>query len=96
MKLTHTKCKNAKPTDKTQKLSDGKGLYLEVTPKGAKYWRMKYRINGQEKRLAIGVYPEVGLKEARDKTDNARKLIAENIDQCLNKSLRKQQTRCLR
>lgn len=89
MKLTDTKCKNAKPAQKAQKLSDGKGLYLEVMPSGSKYWRLKYRINGKEKRLALGVYPEVTLKEARDKTDEARKQIAEGIDPSFQKQLKK-------
>ncbi len=80
MKLTEMSCKNTKPAAKARKLSDGQGLYLEVTPTGRKYWRMKYRHFGKEKRLAFGVYPEVSLKEAREKRDKARKLIAENKD----------------
>lgn len=89
MKLTDTKCKNAKAEEKPQKLFDGKGLYLEISPKGAKYWRLKYRINKKEKRLALGVYPEVTLKEARAKTDEARKQIAEGIDPSFEKQLQK-------
>ena len=80
MKLSDIQCRNAKPADKTKRLSDGAGMYLEITPKGAKYWRMKYRIHGKEKRLAIGVYPEVSLSEAREKRDEARKLLREGID----------------
>lgn len=80
MKLNEIICKNAKPAEKAKKMADGMGLYLEVTPKGGKYWRMKYRHLGKEKRLAFGVYPEVSLKEAREKRDQARKLIAENKD----------------
>ena len=72
--LTDPKCKNAKPKDKSYKFADEKGLYLEVMPNGAKYWRMKYRYGGKEKRLAFGVYPEAGLKEARTKRDESRKL----------------------
>ena len=89
MKLTDTKCKNAKPAKKLQKLSDGKGLYLEVTTKGAKYWRLKYRMNGKEKRLALGVYPEVTLRQARTATDKARELIAQNIDPSAEKKAQK-------
>lgn len=89
MNLTDTKCKNAQPADKAKKLSDGKGLYLEVMPNGSKYWRLKYRINGKEKRLALGVYPEVTLKVARDATDTARRKIAEGIDPSLEKQLKK-------
>lgn len=80
MPLTDTAVKNAKPTDKARKLADEKGLYLEVAPNGGKWWRLKYRVAGKEKRLSLGVYPEVGLKEAREKRDKARKLIAEGID----------------
>jgi len=78
--LTDPKCKNAKPKDKSYKLADEKGLYLEVMPNGAKYWRMKYRYGGKEKRLAFGVYPETGLKEARAKRDDSRKLLADGAD----------------
>ena len=78
--LTDPKCKNAKPKDKTYKLADEKSLYLEVMPNGAKYWHMKYRFGGKEKRLAFGVYPETGLKEARAKRDEARKLLADGAD----------------
>ncbi len=78
--LTDPKCRNAKPKDKSYRLADEKGLYLEVTPAGAKYWRMKYRYSGKEKRLACGVYPETSLKEARDKRNEARKQLAQSID----------------
>lgn len=78
--LTDPKCKNAKAKEKSYKLADEKGLYLEVMPNGAKYWRMKYRYGGKEKRLAFGVYPEIGLKEARAKRDDARKLLADGAD----------------
>ncbi len=80
MKLNETLCKNAKPAEKSRKLADGHGLYLEVTPNGGKYWRMKYRHLGKERRLAFGVYPEVSLKQAREKRDEARKLLAESKD----------------
>ncbi|MCI5060512.1 MAG: tyrosine-type recombinase/integrase [Alphaproteobacteria bacterium] len=91
MKLNETICKNAKPGEKAQKLADGLGLYLEITPKGGKYWRMKYRHLGKEKRLAFGVYPEVSLKEAREKRDKARKLIAESKDPSYVKRRHKEQ-----
>ena len=78
--LTDSACKNAKPSEKARKISDEKGLYLEIMPNGSKYWRLKYRFASKEKRLAIGVYPEVSLKEAREKKDQARKLLSENID----------------
>ncbi|WP_337261377.1 MULTISPECIES: tyrosine-type recombinase/integrase [unclassified Serratia (in: enterobacteria)] len=72
--------RNAKPGDKEYKLYDGNGLYLLVKPNGAKYWRMKYRIYGKEKKLAIGVYPEISLAQARIERENARKLLAEGKD----------------
>lgn len=78
--LTNTTCKNAKLRDKAYKLSDEKGLYLEVMPNGSKYFRLKYRCGGKEKRLALGVYPETTLKEARDKRDEARKLLTQGVD----------------
>jgi hypothetical protein len=80
MPLTDMLCKNAKPGLKPCKLSDGNSLYLEISPKGSKYWRLKYRFAGKENRLSFGVYPEVSLKEARDKQDKARKLLAAGLD----------------
>jgi integrase len=62
------------------KLFDERGLYLEVSPGGGKWWRLKYRFDGKEKRLSLGVYPEAGLKDARNRRDNARKLLADGID----------------
>lgn len=79
-KLTATAVRNAKPREKTYRLADGGGLYLEVTPRGGRYWRLKYRHLGKEKRLALGVYPEVGLAQAREARDAARKLIAQGAD----------------
>ena len=66
--------KAAKPRDKTYKLSDGGGLYLEVSQTGSKYWRMKYRrpSDKKEDRLAFGVYPTISLQDAREKRDNAK------------------------
>ena len=80
MPLTDAICRNAKPRAKPYKLSDGKGLYLEVMPHGSKLWRVKYRYAGKEKRLALGVYDEVSLKDAREKCDLARKRLADGID----------------
>ncbi|WP_373080996.1 tyrosine-type recombinase/integrase [Zhongshania sp.] len=80
MPLTDTAVKQAKPKDKTYRLSDEKGMYLEVTPKGQKYWRMKYRFGGQERRLAIGVYPTVSLKKARQIREQARQHLLDGID----------------
>jgi len=81
MVLSDAKAKAATvPEGKKQiRLSDGGGLYLQVTPKG-KYWRMNYRFGSKQKTLAIGVYPQVTLKEARLKREAAKKLLEQNID----------------
>lgn len=78
--LTATEIKQAKRKAKPYRLSDEKGLYLEVHPNGSKYWRMKYRYGGKEKRLAFGVHPEITLKKARKKRSDARDLLADGID----------------
>ena len=80
MALTNTAIRNAKPTEKNRKLYDERGLYLEVSPNGGKWWRFKYRFGGKEKRLSLGVYPDVSLKDARERRDEARKLIANDVD----------------
>lgn len=80
MPLTNTSIKNAKPKEKSYKLFDSRGLYLEVAPSGGKWWRLKYRFNGKEKRLSLGVYPEISLKDARDRREDARRLIANGVD----------------
>ena len=87
--LTNLQCKNAKPKDKPYKMADEKALYLEVMVNGSKYWWFKYRYNNKEKRLALGVYPEVSLKEARDKRDEARKLLASGVDPAENRKAMK-------
>jgi hypothetical protein len=74
------KFRNAKPLEKPYKLGDALGLYLLVNPSGAKYWRLKYRLEGKEKLLAVGVYPEVTLETARERRDAARELVAKGID----------------
>ena len=81
MKLTDSAVKNAKPNPlKTRKLFDGRGLYLEITPKGNKGWRLKYRFAGREKRISFGIYPDVSLKYAREQREQARELLARGID----------------
>jgi integrase len=80
MPLTDTACKNARPREKAYKKADGGGLYLEVMPTGSRYWRLKYRLCGKEKRLACGVYPETSLADARNKRAVARKMLEEGID----------------
>jgi hypothetical protein len=79
--LTDTAVKNAKPKDKTYTLGDGGGMYLEVTPTGAKFWRMAYRQpNGKNNRLTFGTYPEVTLAVARERRLAARRLLDRGID----------------
>lgn len=80
MPLTDTAIKKAKPSDKPVRLFDGGGLYLEVAPSGGKWWRLKYRHAGKEKRLSLGTYPAVGLAEARKRRDKARELVAAGVD----------------
>jgi hypothetical protein len=79
MPLSDTAIRNAKPKDKPYKLTDERGLYLLINPAG-KYWRLDYRFEGKRKTLALGVYPDVSLKDAREKRDEARKQLAAGID----------------
>ncbi|MCA3858226.1 MAG: DUF4102 domain-containing protein, partial [Burkholderia sp.] len=78
--LTEMQIRKAKPAKKPYRLADGKGLYLEVMPNGSRYWRMKYRFDGKEKRAAFGVYPEVSLAAARQACLDARKHLAAGTD----------------
>lgn len=80
MPLTDTAIRQAKPADKAFKLTDGGGLFLLVRPSGGKLWRMKYRIDGKEKLLSLGAYPEVGLAAARKARAAAREQLAAGID----------------
>jgi len=89
MKLTDKKIKALNPRDKQYKESDGRGMYLLVHPNGSKYWKLKYRINGKEKTLSIGLYPEVSLLEAREATNEAKKKIKEGTDPSQEKQLQK-------
>lgn len=89
MTLTDTAIRNAKPGAKPAKLFDERGLFLIVTPSGGKWWRLKYRFNDKEKLLSLGVYPDVGLKDARDRRDIARKLLADGIDPSENRKAQK-------
>ena len=78
--LTDVAIKNAKPTGKSYRIYDTGGLYLEIYPNGSKLWRWKYHFDGKEKRLSFGKYPDVGLKDARAKRDDARKLKGQDVD----------------
>ena len=79
-KLTAIEVKQAKPGDKDRKLADGGGLFLLITRSGAKYWRYKYRYVGREKLLALGIYPDVNLADARKRHQAARERLAQGID----------------
>ncbi|MGC1399527.1 tyrosine-type recombinase/integrase, partial [Candidatus Binatus sp.] len=78
--LSDTAIRQAKPALKPRKLFDAGGLYLLIAPTGGKWWRLKYRFGGKERLLALGTYPDVGLKQAREKRYAARKLVADGID----------------
>ncbi|MEI7377877.1 tyrosine-type recombinase/integrase [Dickeya chrysanthemi] len=80
MALTDVKVRTAKPSDKQYKLTDGNGMHLLVHPNGSKYWRLQYRFGGKQKMLALGVYPDVSLADARARRDEARKLLANGTD----------------
>ncbi len=89
MPLTDTAIRNAKPSEKPIRLFDGGGLYIEVSPSGGKWWRLKYRFAGKEKRLSLGVYPEIGLKEARERRDATKRLLADGIDPSVERRVQK-------
>jgi integrase len=89
MPLTDTAVRNAKPGDKPVKMFDERGLFLIVTPAGGKWWRLRYKFDGKEKLLSLGVYPDVGLKDARERRDAARKLLADAIDPGENRKVQK-------
>jgi integrase len=80
MALTDTAARNAAPKASPYRLGDSAGMYLEVQPAGSKYWRLRYRFAGKQKTLALGVYPETTLKQARERRDDARQLLGQGID----------------
>ncbi len=92
MPLTAIQVKEAKSSDKNQKLSDGQGMYLLVKTNASKYWRMDYRFAGKRKTFAIGVYPQVSLKQAREHRYEAKKLLSEGLDPNQQKKERKRNT----
>ena len=91
--LTDLEVRRAARREKTYRISDGRGMYLEVSPSGGKYWRLKYRFNAREKRLALGVYPDVTLAHARRKLHEARALLADGVDPSQAKKERKRLAR---
>jgi integrase len=78
--LTDTKIRNSKPGEKPYKLYDDRGLYLLLNPTGTRWWRLKYYFSGKERGLSLGVYPDVPLKDARERRDEARRLLARGVD----------------
>ncbi|MBW6486031.1 MAG: integrase arm-type DNA-binding domain-containing protein [Syntrophobacterales bacterium] len=88
--LTDLKVLKSKAKDKPYSLFDGGGLYIHILPTGVKLWRLKYRIGGKGRLMAIGKYPDVGLADARRKRDEARKLLADNIDPVVTRRAQKE------
>lgn len=80
MYLNDSLIRNACPGPAPKKLTDGDGLYLLLQPTGARWWRMRYSIHGKEKALSLGVYPEVSLKQARQKREEIRSKVANGVD----------------
>ncbi|MEN4053274.1 integrase arm-type DNA-binding domain-containing protein [Sulfurimonas sp. NWX79] len=91
--LTATQIKQAKAQSKDYKMSDGGGLYLLVTKAGGKHWKLKYRIDGKEKKLSLGAYPDITLQRARELRETNRKIIADGIDPAAKKQQKKIQTK---
>jgi integrase len=89
MPLTDTTVRKAKPGDKPLKLFDARGLFVLISPRGGKWWRFRYRFGGKYKSLSMGVYPDVSLAKARERRDEARKLLAEGIDPSENRKAMK-------
>ena len=92
MALTDVAIRNAKPAEKPLKMTDGGGLYLLLATNGSKWWRLDYRFAGKRKTLSMGVYPDVGLKDARARRDAARKQLADGIDPGANRKAQKAAT----
>jgi len=92
MALTDTAIRNRKPTEKPSKMTDGGGLYLLLNPSGSRWWRFDFRFAGKRKTLSFGVYPEVSLKDAREKRDEARRLLAAGGDPGENRKAIKSST----
>ena len=85
MPLTDLSVRNAKPSTGVKKLSDGRGLQLHVTIAGSKLWRWAYRFDGKQKLMALGKYPDISLSQAREATNDARKLLALGVDPMLQR-----------
>jgi len=92
MSLSATAIRNAKPAATVQRLWDAQGLYMEVSPAGGRWWRLKYRFEGKEKRLSLGTFPDTSLADARANRDTARKLLAKGIDPSQHRKAEKRAT----
>src|SRR5262249_14677288 len=90
MPLSDASARNAKPTARPRKLSDGGGLHLLVRPTGGKLWRLAYRFAGKQKTLALGVYPAVSLAGARSGRDEAKKFLAKGVDPSVQRKIERQ------
>jgi hypothetical protein len=93
MALNENQVENAKPADTAYKLADGLGMFLLVNPKGGRLWRFKYRFGGKEKLLALGPYPEISLKQARERRDAARLLLQNGTDPSVERKAAKRAAR---
>ena len=94
--ITSTDVEKADSRDKTYKLTVGRGLYVQIEPSGAKYWRFKYRFLGREKRLSLGIFPETSLQQAIQAANEARTLVRNGTDpSALRKEAAKQKTKPL-
>ncbi|EHR7583703.1 DUF4102 domain-containing protein [Salmonella enterica] len=93
MALTDTAIRKIKPTEKSFKITDSAGLYLLIKPNGSKLWYMKYRVDGKEKKLAFGPYPDVSLFKARQLRDAARSRVREGADPAADKKIAQQKKR---
>ena len=89
MTLTDRAIRNAKPSTSPIKLFDERGLFLHIAPAGGKWWRFRYQFQGKEKLLSLGTYPDVALKDARARRDEARKLLANGVDPSVHRKLTK-------
>jgi hypothetical protein len=87
--LSNAVISGAKPREKAFKLADGGGLYLLVTPEGSRWWRLRFRVHGKEKMLSLGTFPDVSLKLARDRRDQARRDLANGIDPSAKRRIEK-------
>ena len=88
MSLTNLQIQKAKPKEKQYKLADGRGMYLIVTPRGGKYWRLDYRFNGKRQTLSLGIFPSTSLKDARRKCEDTKSLIEDGIDPSLQRKIK--------